>query len=63
MVRFIVLILIAVISFAANAAELIVTDGQVRVPMPGRTVTAGYFTIQNNTADPVSLTAARSTAF
>ena len=63
MVKFILLVTAAIIGFAANGTELIVTDGQVRVPMPGRTVTAGYFTIQNNTADTLSLTAVTSSAF
>jgi hypothetical protein len=63
MVRFIFLVACAVISLAVDSAELIVTDGHVRVPMPGRTVTAGYFTIQNNTAATVSLTAVESAAF
>ncbi|MAD74261.1 MAG: hypothetical protein CML20_05595 [Rheinheimera sp.] len=63
MIRLIFLMAIAVIGLAANGAELIVADGQVRVPMPGRTVTAGYFTIQNNTAETVSLTAVKSSAF
>jgi copper(I)-binding protein len=48
---------------ATIASELTVTDGQVRVPMPGRTVTAGYFTLQNNTAAAVSLLAVQSPAF
>ncbi|HAW92802.1 MULTISPECIES: copper chaperone PCu(A)C [unclassified Arsukibacterium] len=63
MVKFILLVVVTVIGFAANSTELIVTDGQVRVPMPGRTVTAGYFTIQNNTTESVRLTAVKSSAF
>lgn len=63
MVKLILLVTAAIIGFAANGTELIVADGQVRVPMPGRTVTAGYFTIQNNTADTVNLTAVKSSAF
>ncbi|SNY52850.1 hypothetical protein SAMN06297280_2234 [Arsukibacterium tuosuense] len=66
MIRRAALLLTAVfclISVPAMATELTVTDGQVRVPMPGRTVTAGYFTINNNTANAVSLMSAASTAF
>ncbi|WP_372626401.1 copper chaperone PCu(A)C [Arsukibacterium sp.] len=63
MMKFIFLLALAVFGLAANGAELVVADGQVRVPMPGRTVTAGYFTIQNNSADTVNLTAVKSSAF
>lgn len=66
MVRLFVFLLAAISSLAATAviaATLTVTDGQVRVPMPGRTVTAAYFTLHNNTANPVSLIAAESAAF
>lgn len=66
MVRQLVFLVFAAVSWAVlpvNASEITVTDGQVRVPMPGRTVTAGYFTIHNHTASTVSLTAVQSDAF
>jgi len=47
----------------AFAAELQLTQGEVRVPMPGRSVTAGYFTLVNNTTVAVELVKASSTAF
>ncbi len=52
-----------VLNFPAMADELVVTDAQIRVPMPGRTVTAGYFTLTNHNHDTVSLVAAESPAF
>ncbi|KKO44516.1 hypothetical protein WG68_15665 [Arsukibacterium ikkense] len=64
--RFIALLISATVSLTALpalATELTVTDGQVRVPMPGRTVTAGYFTIHNHAATAVSLVSAQSNAF
>lgn len=50
-------------SMPAIATELTVTNGQVRVPMPGRTVTAGYFTINNTSISPVKLMSVESAAF
>lgn len=50
-------------SSAVGAASLQLTQGEIRVPMPGRTVTAGYFTLQNTTNETVELVAASSTAF
>lgn len=47
----------------AGAAELQLTQGEVRVPMPGRTVTAGYFSLVNNSAAAVELVKASSSAF
>ncbi|WP_423185922.1 copper chaperone PCu(A)C [Alishewanella sp. d11] len=47
----------------AGAAELQLTQGEVRVPMPGRTVTAGYFSLVNNSAAAVELVKASSPAF
>jgi len=50
-------------SSAVGAASLQLTQGEIRVPMPGRTVTAGYFTLQNTTNETVELVAASSPAF
>ncbi|WP_333608292.1 copper chaperone PCu(A)C [Arsukibacterium sp.] len=47
----------------AFATELQLTQGEVRVPMPGRSVTAGYFTLVNNTTAAVELVKASSPAF
>lgn len=47
----------------AFATELQLTQGEVRVPMPGRSVTAGYFTLVNNTTAAVDLVKASSPAF
>ncbi|KKO48623.1 hypothetical protein VT06_11065 [Arsukibacterium sp. MJ3] len=61
--RFVAGAIFSLSAVAAIASELTVTDGQVRVPMPGRTVTAAYFTLQNDTAAAVSLLAVQSSAF
>lgn len=53
----------ALAGLPATATELTVTEGQVRVPMPGRTVTAGYFTVHNNSSAAVKLMSAESAAF
>ena len=47
------------------AAQVAVTldDGQIRLPMPGRSVSAGYFTLRNNAEQQMVLTAVSSDAF
>lgn len=49
---------LAVVPVAIEADEVI-----VRVPMPGRTVTAGYMTLRNLGAESRQLTAVQSEAF
>ena len=44
-------------------AALKAEDGYIRQPMPGRTVTAGYFTLHNHSAQEARLTGASSNAF
>lgn len=55
------------IALAANlqlqAAEVQITNSTVRQPLPGRTVSAGYFTIHNSGSEAVSLVAATSPWF
>ncbi|MBV2130719.1 copper chaperone PCu(A)C [Arsukibacterium indicum] len=66
MIRLTAFIFIAAFALSGtpvNASEITVTEGQVRVPMPGRTVTAGYFTINNNTSEAIKLLSADSAAF
>lgn len=49
---------------AAMAADVLrVENGQIRQPMPGKTVTAGYFTLINDAAAAHSLVSVRSPAF
>lgn len=45
------------------AAPLVLKQGEVRLPMPGRTVTAGYFTAENSASHEVELVKASSPAF
>lgn len=40
-----------------------VQDSQIRQPMPGRTVTAGYLVLHNHTSVPATLIAASSSHF
>lgn len=62
-VLFISLLIVALQAFAAAATPLVVEAGQVRQPLPGRTVTAGYFTLHNYSQMDVSLIAVNSSAF
>lgn len=50
-------------AIAASSATISAEEVMVRVPMPGRTVTAGYLTLKNHTDQPQHLTAVSSDAF
>ncbi|MGI5308502.1 copper chaperone PCu(A)C [Rheinheimera sp. WS51] len=60
---FSLLVLLSPALFANPATIIDVLDAQVRQPMVGRTVTAGYFTLQNKSADDLSLVSVSSDAF
>lgn len=47
------------------AAQAVVTldNGQIRLPMPGRSVSAGYFTLKNSSEQQMVLTAVSSDVF
>lgn len=47
----------------AVAENISVEDSQIRQPMPGRTVTAGYLTLHNHTAVEQQLVTVSSEAF
>lgn len=47
----------------ASAENISVEDAQIRQPMPGRTVTAGYLTLHNHTNVDLQLVGASSTTF
>ena len=49
--------------FAEEPGDIQIDSMQIRQPMPGRSVTAGYFTLHNNTAEIVELIAVSSDAF
>ncbi|OGO84917.1 MAG: hypothetical protein A2203_02360 [Chromatiales bacterium RIFOXYA1_FULL_46_5] len=51
------------LSSCVVAAELLVTDASVREMLPGRSMTAGYFSISNSSAIDVELIAATSPQF
>lgn len=59
--------LMFIAAFAASlqvlAAEVQIINSTVRQPLPGRTVSAGYFTINNSSTQTVSLVAANSPWF
>jgi copper(I)-binding protein len=46
-----------------QAAELQLVQGEIRLPMPGRTVTAGYVSLQNQSPEMQELVAASSPVF
>lgn len=48
---------------ALYASQLTVEPGQIRMPMPGRTVTAAYLTINNPQQQTMTLISASSPAF
>jgi periplasmic copper chaperone A len=49
--------------FASTEGSFNVQHGEIRQPMPGRTVTAGYFTLHNLSTQDVSLNSISSEAF
>ena len=59
---FIAAVLLFATQFAA-AENISIEDSQIRQPMPGRTVTAGYLTLHNHTAVEQQLVAVSSAAF
>jgi len=60
--RFIIIAAFAA-SFQTLAVEVQIANSTVRQPLPGRTVSAGYFTINNTSQRPISLVAASSPWF
>jgi copper(I)-binding protein len=60
--RFIIIAAFAA-SFQTLAVEVQIVNSTVRQPLPGRTVSAGYFTINNTSEQPISLVAASSPWF
>jgi len=51
------------VSLQALAAEVQIINSTVRQPLPGRTVSAGYFSIHNTGTQTISLVAATSPWF
>lgn len=47
----------------AAAENISIAEAQIRQPMPGRTVTAGYLTLHNHTAAELQLVGASSASF
>ena len=59
---FTALLLLSAPLFAAPAVVTI-DNGQIRLPMPGRAVSAGYFTLHNSSEQQMVLTAVSSDVF
>ena len=59
---FTALLLLSAPLFAAPAVVTL-DNGQIRLPMPGRSVSAGYFTLNNSSEQQMVLTAVSSDAF
>ncbi len=51
------------VGLASATSHLIIENATVRQPLPGKTVSAGYFTVTNPTAQPVQILAANSSLF
>ncbi len=51
------------LSLPLAATELQLRQAEIRAPLPGRTVTAGYFELQNTSAQTIEVVGARSPAF
>lgn len=60
--RFIIIAAFAA-SFQALAVEVQIVNSTVRQPLPGRTVSAGYFSINNTSQRTISLVSASSPWF
>lgn len=59
--------LLIIVTFAASfqtlAAKVEILNATVRQPLPGRTVSAGYFSLHNQSLQPVTVIAASSPWF
>lgn len=61
--RTLIAMLVTVFTGLAAAQEISIDNGSIRQPMPGRTVTAGYFTLHNPTSEEQRLVAVSSPMF
>lgn len=60
---FTALLFLSTSAFATTENAVTGDSGQVRLPMPGRTVTSAYFTLHNNSAQDQILVGATTPAF
>ncbi|WP_215396591.1 copper chaperone PCu(A)C [Rheinheimera oceanensis] len=60
---FAAMLMLSCAMFAKADPVFSVEDSQIRQPMPGRTVTAGYLTLYNRSAEAAKLVAASSSQF
>lgn len=61
--RTLLAILVTVFAGFAAAQDISLENGSIRQPMPGRTITAGYFTLHNATTEEQRLVAVSSPMF
>ena len=61
--RTLLAMLVTVFAGLAAAQEISIENGSIRQPMPGRTITAGYFTLHNATTEEQRLVAVSSPMF
>lgn len=60
---FTMLLVLSLPLFANGQGDIFIDSMQIRQPMPGRSVTAGYFTLHNKTSSDLELIAVSSSAF
>jgi copper(I)-binding protein len=53
---FISLVVLALAACSAGGPPLVASDIDLRAPLPGTRMAAGYLTLTNNTADPITIT-------
>ena len=53
---FISLVVLALAACSAGGPPLVASDIDLRAPLPGTRMGAGYLTLTNNTADPITIT-------
>lgn len=61
--RQIILLAASLLSFNLWANQVEVVNATVREPLPGKTLSAGYFSIKNNSENAVALVAVTSSVF
>jgi len=57
------IVLLLVAACSSNEAPLVATDVLIKAPPPGMTVSAGYLSLRNNTAEPIRITRISSPQF
>lgn len=61
--RTLIALFVTMFSCLVAAQDILIDNASIRQPMPGRTVTAGYFTLHNSTTEEQRLVAVSSPMF